>query len=78
MKDLVTIEAICDRYQCERHKASAIMYKLPFFRVGNRMFAYQKDLDEWERGQMIYPIVKGARKKEEGQFFIPRRKAGAG
>lgn len=78
MKDLVTIETICDRYQCERHKASAIIHRIPHFPVGNRLVAYAADLEEWERSQMVYPITKGARKKEEGQFFIPRRKAGAG
>ena len=76
MKDLITIDMICDRYQCERHKASAIMHKLPHFPVGNRLFAKAADLEEWERGQTIYPIIKGARKKQEnGPYLIPRRNA---
>lgn len=74
MKDLITIEAICDRYQCERHKASMIIYRLPFFRVGNRLFAYQRDLEEWEQGQMVYPVAKGVRKPKETPYLIPRRK----
>lgn len=75
MKDLITIDIICDRYSCERHKASAIMYKLPFFRVGNRLFARASDLEEWERSQMIYPVTKGVRKQSETPYLIPRRKA---
>lgn len=78
MKDLVTIDTICDRYQCERHKASTIIHRIPHFPVGNRIVAYAADLEEWERGQMIYPITKGAMKKEKGPFHIARRKVGAG
>ena len=74
MKDLITIDIICDRYKCERHKAATIMYKLPFFRVGNRLFARASDLEEWERSQMIYPAVKGVRNRKETPYLIPRRK----
>ena len=74
MKDLITIDIICDRYKCERHKAATIMYKLPFFRVGNRLFARASDLEEWERSQMIYPVTKGVRTAKE-PLLIPRRKA---
>ena len=75
MKDLITIEAICDRYQCERHKAATILYKLPHMKVGNRLFAYKRDLEEWERGQMNYPAAKGVRTQKGTQYRIPRRRA---
>ena len=75
MKDLITVDGICARYHCERHKASRIMYSLPFFRVGNRLFAYASDLEEWERGQMVYPIAKGVKKTQQIPFLIPRKRA---
>lgn len=76
MNELVTIEAICTRYQCERHTASAIIQKIPHFKVGKLLMAYARDLDNWEREQMIYPLPKGGRtKKQQTPFLIPRRKA---
>ena len=72
MENLVSIETLCSRYGCERHKAGAIMDKLPWFKVGNRRFAHERDLTDWERGQMIYPISR-----ERGQktnFVIERRR----
>lgn len=60
MNELVTIDTICTRYQCERHHAGAIIRKIPHFKVGNRLMAYERDLDNWEREQLIYPLPKGA------------------
>ena len=76
MKELVTIEAICTRYQCERHHAASIIRKIPHMKIGNRLMAYERDLDNWEREQMIYPLPKGGRtKNQKTPFLIPRRKA---
>lgn len=73
--DILTVEMICARYQCARHTASAIMHRIPCFYAGKRLFVRAKDLDEWERGQMIYPLPKGGRKPKETLYAIPRRKA---
>ena len=76
MKELVTIEAICTRYQCERHTASAIIRKIPHFKVGKLLMAYERDLSDWERDQMVYPLPKGGRKpKQTGPYIIERRRA---
>lgn len=76
MKELVTIEAICTRYQCERHHAASIIRKIPHMKIGNRLMAYERDLDDWEREQMVYPLPKGGRtRKQQTPFLIPRRKA---
>ena len=74
MEALVSIETICSRYGCERHKAGEIMDKLPCFKVGNRRFAHEKDLTAWERGQMIYPVSREKRSNIT-DFRIPRRRA---
>ncbi len=71
---LVSIETICSRYGCERHKAGAIMDKLPWFKVGNRRYAHESALMDWERGQMIYPISR-ERVQKTTEFKIPRRRA---
>ena len=76
MKDLITIEQICDRYGCARHKAGAIIHRIPHFVVGKRLFAAAADLEAWEREQMVYPLPKGVRTKQTPTaFVIPRRKA---
>lgn len=76
MKDLITIEQICDRYGCARHKAGAIIRRIPHFQTGKRVFAYAADLEAWEREQMVYPLPKGVRKAQQPTaFVIPRRKA---
>lgn len=76
MKDLITIETICTRYGCARHKAGDIIRRIPHFQVGKRLFAAASDLEAWEREQMIYPMPKGVRTKQNTtQFVIPRRKA---
>ena len=76
MKDLITIEGICARYGCERHKAASIIRKIPHFPVGKRLCAYADDLEAWERGQMVYPMPKGVRQpKQPIPFVIPRKKA---
>ena len=76
MKDLITIEMICDRYGCARHKAGDIIRRIPHFTVGKRLFAAAADLEAWEREQMVYPITKGVRKQPTATaFVIPRRKA---
>lgn len=76
MNEIVTIDLICARYQCERHHAGTIIRKIPHFKVGNRLMAYARDLDNWEREQMVYPLPKGGRtKKQATPFLIPRRKA---
>lgn len=75
MKELVTIEAICIRYQCERHTASAIIRKIPHFKVGKLLMAYERDLNNWEREQMVYPLPKGVRKPKQTEFTIARRRA---
>ena len=69
MKDLITIDIICDRYQCERHIDDITWNDLDM----NRLFARASDLEEWERSQMIYPVTKGVRKQSE-THLIPRRK----
>lgn len=73
MEALVSIETICSRYGCERHKAGEIMDKLPWFKVGNRRFAHERDLTDWERGQMIYPISR-ERGQRTTEFRIERRR----
>lgn len=75
MRELVTVEIICTRYGCDRHKAASIIRKLPHFRVGNMLKAYAADLEDWERGQMVVPIKKGVRQPTKAQWTIPRRKA---
>ena len=76
MKDLVTLEMICDRDGCARHKAGDIIRRIPHFRVGKRLLAAAADLEAWEREQMVYPITKGVRSKPTATaFVIPRRKA---
>jgi hypothetical protein len=73
MEALVSIETICTRYGVERHKAGEIMDKLPCFRVGNKRFAHEKDLTAWERGQMIYPVIREKTQKVTN-FVIERRR----
>lgn len=75
MKELVTVDTICTRYGCERHKAASIIRNLPYFRVGKTLMAYAGDLEEWERGQMVVPIRKGVRTATKTPWAIPRRKA---
>ena len=76
MKELVTVDTICDRYGCERHKAADIIRRIPHFTVGKRMFAAAADREAWEREQMVYPITKGVRKQPTPTaFVIPRKKA---
>lgn len=75
MSDLIIVEEICDRYGCGRHKAAAIMNKIPHFKVGNRLFARTADLEAWERDQTVYPVAKGVRKQQSMQCLIPRRRA---
>ena len=76
MKDLITIEGICARYGCERHKAGSIIRKIPHFMVGKSLMAYAADLEAWEREQMVYPMKKGVRQpKQPIPFVIPRKKA---
>lgn len=74
MEALVSIETICIRYGCERHKAGKIMDKLPWFKVGASRFAYERDLTDWEREQMIYPISR-ERVQRTTEFRIARRKS---
>lgn len=74
MEALISIETICSRYGCERHKAGKIMNQLPCFKVGNSRFAHEGDLLDWERGQMIYPISR-ERGQRTTDFRIPRRRA---
>ena len=75
MEKPITIDKICARYGCERHRAAAIMRQLPRFKPAKKWIAYERDLEEWERGQMIYPLPKGGRKPKETLYAIPRRKA---
>lgn len=76
MKELVTVDTICTRYGCERHKAASIIRNLPHFQVGKSLKAYAEDLEAWERSQMVVPITKGVRPKPMAQqWTIPRRKA---
>jgi hypothetical protein len=49
------------------------MDKLPWFKVGNRRFAHERDLTDWERGQMIYPISR-ERGQRTTEFRIERRR----
>ena len=76
LKELITIEGICERYGCERHTASAIIRKIPHFKVGKLLMVYERDLDNWEREQLVYPLPKGVRKpKQTGPYIIERRRA---
>ena len=76
MKELITIEIICQRYGCERHTAAAIIRKLPHFKAGKTLQAYAEDLADWEREQLVYPLPKGGRKpKQTGPYIIERRRA---
>ena len=74
MEALVSIETICSRYGCERHKAGTIMDKLPNFKVGNRRFAHERDLIDWERGQMNYPAIR-EKITRVSDYRIQRRKS---
>ncbi len=74
MKDLVTVEMICSRYGCARHKGAEILRALPHFRVGNRLFARSSDLEAWERSRMTQPVEKGVREPKT-PYLIPRKRA---
>jgi hypothetical protein len=73
MSNIITIDDICARYRCERHKAASIMRKLPYFRVGKQLFCYERDLEHWEQSRMEYPAVKTEWKHAVQR--IERRKA---
>jgi hypothetical protein len=73
MEALVNVETICSRYGVERHEAGRIIRKLPScFKVGRRMYAYERDLSAWERDQMETPVFRETKIRE---FKIPRRAA---
>lgn len=56
MNELVTVEAICERYGIERHAAGRLLKKIPHFRVGNKAFVREQDLIDWEMSRMKYPV----------------------
>lgn len=74
MKDLVTVEMICSRYGCARHKGAEILRQLPYFTVGKKLFARSADLEAWERDRTMYPLPTGRRKAAE-PHLIPRKRA---
>lgn len=64
MPDILTTVDVMARYGCERHTAASIMRKLPFFRVGKRMFVKLNDLKTWEESLIEYPVTKTTHKTQ--------------
>lgn len=57
MQDLLCTADVMERYQCERHKATNIMRKMPVLKVGNKLFIRMADLKRWEESQLVYPVI---------------------
>ena len=80
MNALLTIEDIMTRYgtesrKCSRQTASKIVNSLPHFKIGKRLFVYEKDLAQYERDILRYPAVKPGRRNTPEPHLIPRRTA---
>lgn len=61
MPELMTTEDVAERYRLERHAAASLMMRLPYIKVGRRIFVRRSDLIDWEKNRTIYPAQRRKR-----------------
>ena len=69
---MLTTVDVMSRYSCERQTAAAIMKRLPWFKVGKRIFVKAVDLEQWEESKTVYPVA--ARQHRTQTTKISRRR----